>query len=95
MDCKSCKENRPADVPFIVHEADMARIERTNKRNQFVIILLIIALLASWIGFMVYESKFETVTETTQEVWQEADNGGNNRFIGGDYHGEAESTDGN
>ena len=94
MDCKTCKEGRPADVPFIVHEADMARMERTNKRCQHIIILLIIVLIASWIGFMAYESKYETVTETTQEVWQEADNGGNNRFIGGDYHGTAESEDG-
>ena len=64
MDCKTCKEGRPADVPFIVHEADMARMERTNKRNTIIIVLLIIALLASWIGFMAYESKFETVTES-------------------------------
>ena len=67
MDCRTCKEGRPADVPFIVHEADMARMERTNKRNTIIIVLLIIALLASWIGFMIYESKFETVTETTSE----------------------------
>ena len=94
MDCKTCKE-RTTDVPFIVHEADMARMERTNKRNTTIIFLLIIVLIASWVGFMIYESRFETVTETTQDVWQEADNGGSNRFIGGDYHGIPESTDDN
>lgn len=89
MDCRTCKDGRPADVPFIVHEADMARMERTNKRSTAVIVLLIIALLASWLGFVIHESKYETVTEMTQDVWQEADNGGiaTNRFIGGDYYG--------
>lgn len=86
MDCKTCKEHRAEAVPFIVHEADMARMERTNKHSMCIIILLIVALIASWIGFIIYESQFETVNETTQEVWQDADNG-INRFVGGDFVG--------
>lgn len=97
MDCKTCKEGRTSDVPFVVHEADMARMERTNKRSATIIILLIVLLIASWTGFLIYENQYvDVITETTQEVWQEADNGGvaTNRFIGGDYHGyTAESTD--
>ena len=93
MDCKTCKEGRTSDVPFIVHEADMARMERTNKRSTTIIVLLIIALLGSWIGFVIHENQYETVTETTQTVWQSSNTGGENRFVGGDYNGYPESTD--
>ena len=38
MDCETCKEKRkvisqtPKDVPYIVHEGDVARLERVIKR---------------------------------------------------------------
>ena len=31
MDCSSCKEGKTT-VPYIVHESEMARMERSNKR---------------------------------------------------------------
>lgn len=91
MDCNTCKERQKQaePVPFIVHEADMARMERTNKRSHVLCIILSVLLLASWGGFIWYESQFETVTETTQDVWQETDFG-DNRFIGGDFYGNTE-----
>ena len=74
-------------VPFIVYEAEQARHER-DKRRWFIVVLVLILLLfgtnAAWIA---YESQY--VDETiTQDVWQDAENG-ENRFIGGDYYGEA------
>lgn len=86
MNCDTCKDRRPDPVPYIVHEGDMARMERENKRAWILCIILCIALVVSWIGFAVYESQYETVTETNQEVWQDTDSG-DNRFIGGDYNG--------
>ena len=89
MDCNTCKDRQKQvqPVPFIVHEADMARMERTNKRSNVLCIILAVLLLTSWGGFIWYESQFETVTETTtQEVWQETDDG-DNQFVGGDYNG--------
>lgn len=75
-------------VPLVVHESDMARLERSNKRSFVLSIILIGVLLLSWLGFFWYESQFETVTETTQEVWQDSGDGGINRFVGGDSYGE-------
>lgn len=84
------------DVPFIVYESEMARLERIIKK-QFILILVTIAFLvgtnACWIW---YESQWEDVTTTTteQEVTQDANGGGNNTFIGGD-NVETDSTDEN
>jgi len=80
-------------VPFIVYESSMARAERTIKRLWILALVIVALLVASNIGWLIYESQFETVTETTQEVWQEADSGGLNRFVGGDFYGIAEGTD--
>ena len=58
-------ESQP--VPYIVHEGSMARMERSNKRLLAVVILLIVLLVGSNIGWIVYEAQFEemTVTQTT------------------------------
>ena len=86
-------------VPFVVHESDMVRMENAmgaaNKRYFIVVVLLILALVASWAFFFLYENQFETVTETTvQDVWQDANLGGINRFVGGDSYGETEGENG-
>lgn len=95
MNCETCKQKQSDPVPYIVHESAMARAERANKRLWIALILVIVLLVGSNIGWMIYESQFEDVVTTTQEVEQIADDGGNNRFVGGDYYGAAESTDNN
>lgn len=79
------------DVPFIVFEASMSRMERTVKRLWITIMLLICLLVGSNLAWLYYNEQFETAESTaiTQEVEQEADNGTNN-FIGGDYNGETD-----
>lgn len=61
------------DVPYIVFESEMARLERIIKR-QFVLIILALALLvgtnACWLW---YENQFKEVTTT--EVTQDLDSG--------------------
>lgn len=72
------------DVPYIVHEGDMARMERSNKRLWIVILVLIILLVSSNIAWLCYENSMEDVT-TTNEVTQELDtNGGGDAMINGD-----------
>lgn len=91
--CNNCGTDKtPANVPYVVHESAMARAERQSKRLVAIIILLIILLVGSNIGWLVYESQFETVESWEQEVVQEADNG-ENHFIGGDFIGETENKD--
>ena len=67
------------DVPYIVYESEMARLERIIKR-QFVLIIIAICFLvgtnACWIW---YENQF--IDEVT--VTQENDDGHNN-YVDGD-----------
>lgn len=86
MDCSTCKSNSLQTIPYIAHEQEMARRERTEKRLWITIILLIVLLVGSNAGWMYNESQFEDVY---QEVVQEADNG-TNSFIGGNVYGETD-----
>ena len=56
----------PTTIPYIVHERDMARTDRTVRRLWVALIIAIVAALASNIGWLIYESQFETYT-TTQD----------------------------
>ena len=49
----------------------MARMERANKRSFIIIIILIIALIATNAGWVIYESQFETVETTNIEAEQD------------------------
>lgn len=90
------KANLP-DVPYLVHEQDMARQERTIKRVWILCIILIIALIGTNAGWLYWESQWEVVksTQVTQDVDATADDGSdlNLNTVGGDYYGgEGEST---
>lgn len=91
-DCSSCKERQAMAVPYIAHEAAMARMERTIKRL-WILLIVIVALLVATNGLWIwYESQWEVVKT---EITQENDSGYNN-FIGNDgdiYNGEADSQD--
>lgn len=56
------------NVPFIVHEADMARLERTIKRLWILLILVIVLLVGSNCAWIYYESQF--VEEVTSESYE-------------------------
>lgn len=88
MNCETCKDRQKQaePVPYIVHEGEMARAERDKKRWFIAWIITFVLFLASWAGFLWYESQWE-VYETYQDVWQDADGEGSNKFIGGDYYG--------
>lgn len=76
---KSCKE--PESVPYIVHEASMARMERQAKRLWITVLLLIVLLVGTNAAWLYYESQWETVEKW--EITQEND-GGYNNYIGND-----------
>jgi hypothetical protein len=81
-DCNACKEKHKAaePVPYIVHESDMARLERTIKRLWILLILLIVLFVGSNVAWIIYENQFEDIA-VTQEVEQETENGGNNNNV--------------
>lgn len=86
-DCKTCKEQRQT-VPYIVHEADMARQERTIKRLWILLIIVIFLFVGSNCAWLYYESQFEDVFSTTTEIdAQQESADGNNYIVGGDMNG--------
>ena len=63
--CNSCGTDKaPASVPYVVHESAMARAERQTKSLVWVIVLLIVLLVGSNVGWMIYENSFDDMTET-------------------------------
>ena len=89
-DCESCKSKnqQAADVPYIVHEAELARAERTAKRLWITILLLIVLLVGTNGAWIWYQSQFEDIA-----ISQENEDGYNN-FIGNDgdiFNGETDN----
>lgn len=92
--CNNCgTDKKPSSVPYAVL-VDFKETAKANSLKWFIICLVLIVLLVgSNIGWLVYESQFEVVEEiTTQEVEQDAENG-ENHFVGGDMIGETENKD--
>ena len=77
------------DVSYIAFESSCASYERQNKRMFIIIIILVITLIGTNLGWLYYESQFEDITIKAE---QQADDQGNNYVIGGNY-GEAEGND--
>jgi len=68
-------------IPYFAHEGEMSRMERANKRLWVLIIILIVALLGTNAGWIVYESQFQT--ETVTETYQATADGNSNAVLNG------------
>lgn len=100
-ECKRCAINDDM-TNVIMSSADWQRNEqrhlRREKRFVALIVLLVLLLVGSNVGWLIYESQFEVVEETTETITttyenieQITDAGGDN-LIGGDYvNGETEN----
>lgn len=93
-ECKRCAMNDDM-TNVVMSSADWQRNEqrhlRREKRFIAIIVLLVLLLVGSNAGWMIYENQFEVVEETTETITttyenieQITDDGGNN-LIGGDY----------
>ena len=76
--CESCGKRPPEPVPYVVHEADMARQERTIKRLWILLLVMLFLLVGTNGAWIYYENSFEDISIT-----QENEDGYNN-FIGND-----------
>ena len=84
--CNNCAtENQNIVVPYAAHEIAIATSERHSKRLWIVILVLIVALIASNLAWIIYEAQFEKVETTTEEydIEQDAEGGNNNSIING------------
>ena len=61
LDCANCaEEKRPESVPYIVYEESIARSELHIKRLWIALIIAVSLIFASNIGWLIYESQFDT-----------------------------------
>lgn len=75
------EENKVTDVPYLVHEEELVRMERNVKRWFIGWIITFVALILTNIGWVVYENQFEDVSTTvTQETSSE---GGGDAILNG------------
>jgi len=84
--CEKCKARAgkdPERVPYIVHEASMARMERQAKRLWITILVLIFVLIGTNGAWLWYNYQFEAVETVTEEYQADASDGGN-AIINGD-----------
>lgn len=70
-------QNSLATIPYFSHEGDMNRLERVNKRQFILILVLIVALVGTNLAWIMYENQFEDVVTETQKVDVDAGDGGN------------------
>ena len=84
------------DIPYLVHESQMARMERMIKRLFVLCVILIVLLFGTNAGWIWYENQFVDV-ETTVEQGAEADDYSNAIIYDGvhinDGEGVPESND--
>jgi hypothetical protein len=89
--CNSCKTDDMAVMPIAQHEKDQNRLMSIIKSLIAVIVILIVLLVGSNVGWMIYESQFETVETTETIIEAEQDGSGTNIVGGGDIEYGAES----
>lgn len=65
--CESCKnvKSAPENVPYIVHEAAMARMERQIKRLWIALIVAVCLLFASNAGWLYAWCQYDYISEET------------------------------
>lgn len=77
--CDGCNEK--TSIPYVVHKATVTRLERINTRLWVVILILIFALIASNLAWVIYEKQFDVV-EKNVEIECQRDSDGINIVIG-------------
>ena len=92
--CNDCKaENTNVTVPYVVHEATVARQERQIKRMW---IALIVAIALMFFTNMIWVGVFSSYDYSSEEIVVDAEDNGNANYIGQDgniYNGEDNSAE--
>ena len=92
--CNDCKaENTNVTVPYVVHEATVARQERQIKRMW---IALIVSIALMFLTNMIWIGVFSSYDYSSEEIIVDAEDNGNANYIGQDgniYNGENNSAE--
>ena len=82
--CNGCGTIEPlAVMPLAQHEKDQNRLMKIIKWLVAVVALLIILLVGSNIGWLIYESQFETVENINETIVEATQDGEGVNIVGG------------
>ena len=83
--CDTCKnvKSAPENVPYIVHESSMARMERLIKRLWIALIVAVCMLFARNAAWLYAWCQYDYTSDEIV-VEQDAQDGGNANYIGND-----------
>lgn len=56
------RNEETAAIPYYVHEGEMSRMERINKRWFISFLVVLVMLFLTNAGWIIYESQFETIS---------------------------------
>ena len=82
--CNGCGTDALAVMPIAQHEKDQNRLMKIIKWLVAVIALLIVLLVGSNVGWLIYESQFKTVETVEENIVVDADENGIANYIGND-----------
>ena len=71
-------DQKTASLPYYVHEGEMTRMERINKRWFISFLVVLVMLFVTNAGWIIYESQFETY-----QVEQDVDTGIGSAYVAG------------
>lgn len=84
------------NIPYKVFETSQARADRRFKQMWTLVLVLLILLVGSNFGWLIYENQFDEITTATQTVTQDIDTNSGNAIINDGVHINGESeTDSN
>ena len=90
-------EQKAVQIPYYLHEGEMFRLERLNKRWFIAFMIVLVMLFVTNGAWIAYEMQYKDEMRT-YEIQQDSGEGGTNtytdnmvRFIGGDDNAEADS----
>ena len=55
-------------IPYIVHESEVARLERVIKRLWILCIIIFLCLIGTNVGWLYYESQFSDEMSVVQDI---------------------------
>lgn len=90
-------EQKAVQIPYYLHEGEMFRLERLNKRWFIAFMIVLVMLFVTNTAWIIHEMQYKDEV-WTYEIQQDSGEGGTNtytdntvRFIGGDDNAEADS----
>lgn len=84
--CDACNAEK-SSIPYVVHEATATRLERINTRLWIVVLILIFALVASNLAWIIYEKQSEVIESDTMIDCEQSGDGTNIVGGGNVYYG--------